>query len=53
MCLRNRARPNGNQFFEAVTARQAASICHDGIDRQRTLEMLDAEIDVFNNPIAA
>jgi hypothetical protein len=46
-------RAYGNQFFEAVTARQAASICRDGVDRQATLEMLDAEIDAFNNLIAA
>jgi hypothetical protein len=46
-------RAYGNQFFEAVTARQAASICQDGVDRQRALEMLDAEIDAFNNLIAA
>jgi hypothetical protein len=43
----------GNQFFEAVAARQATSICEDGIDRQRTLEILDSEIEAFNNLIAA
>jgi hypothetical protein len=42
-----------NQFFEAVKVRQAASICEDGIDRQRDLDMLDSEIDAFNNLIAA
>jgi hypothetical protein len=46
-------RAYSNQFFEAVTARQAASIRPEGVDRQRTLEMLDAEIDAFNNLIAA
>jgi hypothetical protein len=46
-------RAYGNQFFEAVTARKDASICQDGLERQRTLEMLDAEIDAFNNLIAA
>ena len=46
-------RAYGNQFFEAVTARQAASICEDGVNRQRALEMLDAEIDALNNLIAA
>jgi hypothetical protein len=40
-------------FFEAVTARQAASSCQDGDKRQQTLEALDAEIDAFNNLIAA
>jgi hypothetical protein len=43
----------GNHFYEAVEARQAASICDDGIDRQRYLDVLDAEIDAFNNLIAA
>jgi len=43
----------GNHFFEAVEARQAASICDDGIDHQRALDVLDAEIDAFNNLIAA
>jgi hypothetical protein len=42
-----------HQFFEAVTARQTVSICGDGIDRQRNLEILDTEIDAFNNLIAA
>ena len=42
----------GNHFFEAVEARQAASICDDGIDHQRALDVLDAEIDAFNNLIA-
>ena len=28
-----------NQFFEAVKVRQAASICEDGIDRQRDLDV--------------
>jgi hypothetical protein len=46
-------REYGNQFFEAVKARQAASIREDGIDRQRALEILDAEIDAFNNLIAS
>jgi hypothetical protein len=36
------------QFYEAATARQAASACRDGIDHQRDLELLDAEIDAFN-----
>jgi hypothetical protein len=45
-------RAYGNQFFEAVIARQTASSCEDGDKRQRTLEILDAEIDAFNNIIA-
>ena len=39
-------------FFEAVTARQAASFCKDDIDRKRILELLDSEIEAFNNVIA-
>jgi hypothetical protein len=46
-------REYGNLFFEAVKARQATSIREDGIDRQRALEILDAEIDAFNNLIAS
>ncbi|HKN08684.1 MAG TPA: hypothetical protein VJ376_04275 [Pseudomonadota bacterium] len=46
-------RAYGTQFFEAVTARQAASNCEAGDKRQRTLEILDSEIDAFNNLIAA
>jgi hypothetical protein len=40
-------------FYDAVTARQAASICEDGIHRQRDLDLLDSAIDAFNNLIAA
>jgi hypothetical protein len=40
-------------FYDVVTARQAASICEDGIHRQRDLDLLDSEIDAFNNLIAA
>jgi hypothetical protein len=36
-------RSYGTQFFEAVTARQAASNCEDGDKRQRTVEILDSE----------
>ena len=46
-------RAYGVQFYEAVTARQAASVCSDGIDHQRDLELLDSEIAAFNNLIAA
>ena len=45
-------RSYGANFFEAVMARQAASFCRDGIDRQRVLELLDSEIDAFNDLIA-
>jgi hypothetical protein len=34
-------------------ARQAASTCKDGIGRQPILDVLDSEIDAFNNLIAA
>lgn len=40
-------------FYDAVTARQVASVCEDGIRRQRDLDLLDSEIDAFNNLIAA
>jgi hypothetical protein len=43
----------GIHFYDAVTARQAASVCENGIDRQRDLNLLDSEIDAFNNLIAA
>jgi hypothetical protein len=46
-------RAYGQQFYEAVEARQAASVCQDGVSRQRDVDMLDAEIDAFNNLIAA
>lgn len=46
-------RAYGNQFFEAVKARQAASICQDGVDHRRDLEMLDIGIDILNNVIAS
>ena len=40
-------------FYEAVTVRQAVSICKDGVASQPLLDVLDAEIDAFNNLIAA
>ena len=46
-------RAYGFQFFEAVKARYVASFCEDGVDHQRDLAMLDAEIDVVNNLIAS
>jgi hypothetical protein len=46
-------RAYGTNFFEAVTARQAASFCREGIDRQLVLQVLDSEIDAFNDLIAA
>jgi hypothetical protein len=46
-------RAYANNFYEAVVTRQAASLCEDGVSRQRDLEMLDAAIDAFNNMIAA
>jgi hypothetical protein len=45
-------RTYGSNFFEAATMRQAASFCKDGVDRQRALELLDAEIEAFNDLIA-
>ena len=46
-------RSYGLNFFEAVTKRQTASLCEEAIDRQRMLELLDSEIDAFNDLIAA
>jgi len=37
---------------EAVTARQAASLGRSGIELQRLLELLDTEINAFNDLIA-
>jgi hypothetical protein len=41
-----------SNFFEAVTTRQAASFCRDGAEWRRTLELLDTEIEAFNDLIA-
>jgi hypothetical protein len=46
-------RTYGNHFYEAVQARYATSLCEDSVNRQRSLTTLDAEIDAFNNLIAA
>jgi hypothetical protein len=40
------------QFIEAVTARQAVADCPNDVQRQRALEVLDAEIQIFNDRIA-
>jgi hypothetical protein len=45
-------RAYGNQFYEAVEARQAVSQCEAGMERQKSIEILDVEIDTFNNLIA-
>ena len=47
------ARIRSTEIDDATLARHAASFCRDGIDRQRTLELLDAEIKAFNDLIAA
>jgi hypothetical protein len=46
-------RTYGSHFYEAAQARQAASWCEDSASRERNLNILDAEIDAFNNLIAA
>jgi hypothetical protein len=43
----------GISFYEAVVARQAAATCGQGTERQRILDALDSEINVFNGLIAA
>jgi hypothetical protein len=40
-------------FLEAVKARQVVSLCEQGGIRQQNLDMLDADIDTFNDLIAA
>jgi hypothetical protein len=47
-----KCRSYATNFFDAVTARQAASFCKNGIDRERILESLDSEIEAFNDLIA-
>ena len=39
-------------FVEAIMARRAASACRSGIELQRMLELLDSEINAFNELIA-
>jgi hypothetical protein len=46
-------RAYGNQFYEAVTARQSVSGCETGGERQKEIATLDAEIEAFNALIAA
>ena len=41
-----------NDFYEAVVARQIASTCDDK-DRERHLDLLDAQIETLNDVIAA
>jgi hypothetical protein len=41
-----------SNFIGVVTRRQAASLCRDGVDRRWTLELFDAEIEVFDDLIA-
>ena len=45
-------RSYATNFVEAVTARQTASFCKEGSDRDRMLETLDFEIEAFNDLIA-
>jgi hypothetical protein len=45
-------RAYGNQFYEAVEARQAVSECKTGVERLKEIEILDAEIEAFNNLVA-
>lgn len=40
------------QFVEAVEARQVTANCQDNVARQRSLEILDEEIQAFNERIA-
>jgi hypothetical protein len=45
-------RAYGTHFYEAVTARQAVSLCRSGADYGQEIASLDFEIDAFNNLIA-
>jgi hypothetical protein len=45
-------RAYGSQFYEAVQARQEVLQCEVGGARQRDIEILDGEIEAFNNLIA-
>ena len=58
---KSRADPGDNEencrsyrsnYFEAVMTRYEASFCGNVIDRHRVLELLDSEIDAFNDLIA-
>jgi hypothetical protein len=40
------------RLYEAVEARQAALACRASTDRQKRIELLDSEIEAFNNLIA-
>ena len=40
------------QFVEAVEARQVTATCQDSVARRRSLEILDGEIQTFNERIA-
>lgn len=41
-----------NQFYEAAVTRQNVTRCEQGDIRKRALEVIDAEIDAFNDLIA-
>jgi hypothetical protein len=45
-------RAYGVNFYEAVTVRQAAASCNDGLDRRRDIAFIDSEIEAFNDLIA-
>jgi hypothetical protein len=42
-----------NQFYEAAVTRQDVTRCEQGDIRERALEVIDAEIDAFNDLISA
>jgi hypothetical protein len=44
---------SSEQFIQAVTARKAASACQEGATRRRIIEILDVEIEKFNDEFAA
>ena len=50
--VRTARRSYRSNFFEAMTTRQFASVCREGVDRQRTVELLVADIKALNDLIA-
>ena len=49
---REACRTYNKYFYEAVTTRQAISICGQGLARKRDLDIVDSEIETVNDMIA-
>ena len=48
----DRCKASSEQFIRAVTARRAASACQEGETRRRLIQILDVEIEKFNDQLA-